>query len=505
MERVLRTELPVDGVLPLNDIICHLMEAQRNYLFRRPVYANKALLTLTWEMSDTTGLHDSNTIARLLKTEFSFETETFKIPSYDALKETKAAIQAFITNNDEGNSRSLLVFHYAGHGYDKGELALSGTVRFGSVISFTELREAMVACKADVLIILDCCNAGAGMRAQAGDRTIEIVAACDEKMTVTDALYNTFTSHFCQTANRLVKQGNVTVEGIIQSLYWEFPTDPLPVHKRLEGSGPIILNDIGDLTKSTGLSTPLYMAVWIKAAGKISSDLLSAFSDCITLLKVSSSYEAKELFRRQLDEEVTILLALPLPLYEWLESDPAFVAAGILPDSYDPTIISPSIKGSNEEQLNMRRENDASRSIRLYQLAEECWHVEKAKCRDALMELTRILERGYGEESFILLSVLPKLAIRFEEDGNYFEATRVRIRALNIVKERYGKGHIKTVIYLYLTARAQENGGFKAAAIENYREIITICHGRGYRKLSLLSIRDIERHLNSLLNSGNII
>jgi len=139
-----------------------------------------------WENDDVGGQDDSNKIAELFEEQFAFSVEKFKIPVRSAKVKTKAAIMIFISEYDEEDdhgNKSLLIFHFAGH----GQLQTSGHVlsicgsRLSTVtILWLPLRSAMLDCSVDILIMLDCCQAAAGIRPGSEERTVEVVGAGGE-------------------------------------------------------------------------------------------------------------------------------------------------------------------------------------------------------------------------------------------------------------------------------------------------------------------------------------
>lgn len=327
---------PNAGSVRLEDIIRRLMDAQFQSLFNLRFHVNRALLTLSWKETDTSSSKDSDEIRKFMETKFGFATERFEIPSRDPLRNTNTAIEDFIAKYQDHYSRSLLVFHYAGHG--KGiprGLLLAGKRDGHVIISFHDLRATMLKCKADVLILLDCCNAAAGFRSLGG-RTVEILAACPENEFAFDG-NQSFTLRFCRVVANLASQGMVSVGKISREMRIQFPSEPTPSLDRLEGNGPICLDPVTGTGSNSQTLDPTYISIEIRITDETPAQIRRRLQDCLPLLKVNDNYCSELSEIKANGKESRVTLKVPLPLYEHLQSDCNFVfQETILSTSHHP-------------------------------------------------------------------------------------------------------------------------------------------------------------------------
>jgi hypothetical protein len=81
-----------ESILSVREVCERLSDAEASYYLSPEEPARKAMLTMCWDQSDTTGSTDSDAIVSLVSEVFGFKTEQFKIPTEQSLNRTKAKI-----------------------------------------------------------------------------------------------------------------------------------------------------------------------------------------------------------------------------------------------------------------------------------------------------------------------------------------------------------------------------------------------------------------------------
>jgi len=113
--------------------------------------------------------------------------------------------------------------------------------------------ETMVLARTDVLLVLDCCYAGASARGDlASSRTVELIAAADAYSTAEGRTQKiSFTQEFCSVVMQMRRErGLVDFAEVLARLVARQANSKTPIHQRLEGSVPITLR----LARPTGFS-----------------------------------------------------------------------------------------------------------------------------------------------------------------------------------------------------------------------------------------------------------
>lgn len=332
--------------------------------FQTPkTYGRKALLTMHWEQDDVRAKADSRKIAKLMRDVFGFSVRQFKIRNSNAAARVKGAISSFIGDFDEeddSKQQTLLIFHFAGHGLRRKDhtLHIAGTRDVKVSLPFVPMRTAMLDCKADVLIILDCCHAAAGVR-DGIDRTVEIIGAAGEGEPTYDG-EESFTHFFDLAARSLAAHGPFTVESLIRNLdtvhysairnarNFSMKSDVKPIknefgrpyhtaafHRRCLGTKPIKLEphntesskEITYTTTPDGLVGEAFIAVLIHLSEDPSSSEIEDFSKDIESLCVRPGYTAKVILRLK-SSSTLMLVALPSPIWECFAAHPSFLYVG---------------------------------------------------------------------------------------------------------------------------------------------------------------------------------
>ena len=351
-------------------------------------YGTKALLTMYWENDDVGGKRDSKKIRDLLQDELGFLGKSFKIPIRNSLAKVKGTITSFIGDHDEqgdNKPRSLLIFHYAGHGeVDKKDRTyyIFGNKDGKGAIKFTPLRIAMLECQADVLIILDCCYAAAAIRGRdAGERTVEIICTSGQGER-TWSYEDSFTHYLDMAARKLLTRGTFDVEELIQSLDVThastqrtplpppkkrsrkpvqnqngLPYHTVPIHRRWMGSASIQFESRNSVTPSslspTGLRTPreCFVAVIIHLAEDSSSASMAELSHAIESLPVEGAAVTAKVILQLRSNSTLALVSLPLTIWQCMSFHPAFTYIGNI-SADDPCILRPSSLSARPPILN---------------------------------------------------------------------------------------------------------------------------------------------------------
>jgi hypothetical protein len=217
-------------------------------------------------------------------------------------------------------------------------------------------------CRADVLIILDCCHAAAAFRGDF-ERTVELVAASGER----EYTYNqelSFTNFFDLAARYLAETGPFTMSSLLRVLHKTHSDAPdtdsssspasfdvstrkpvvlvdgrsyhlVPHVQPLLGSAPIILEPVQASAPPPATSGPshrsreVYIAVVFHVAEDPSSQELQDLRVAMDSFSIGPGFTAKVLC--QLKSSSTLLLvALPSPIYDCLVSDPACIYVGVI-------------------------------------------------------------------------------------------------------------------------------------------------------------------------------
>ncbi|KAK9368066.1 hypothetical protein V1509DRAFT_624162 [Lipomyces kononenkoae] len=235
------------ATIPIDEFQAKLLEAVEA---RGAIYQSIQVLIFRFEDDATGADEDAYTFSGCMKDVFGIDDvedfaieRTSKSPGFDVCKRIMTKLLSV---------KSLLIIAYIGHGIidiESNKLQLiseNGNQKmFWSDIhdSFLESTYDYIQ-NLDVLAVLDCCYAGSAIRA-GGNRSVQLLAACDERSTVrsrTDGV--SFVQRFRQAAYGLKNAGNLFVN--IESLFGELqrlkpPNAPDAVHKIIGNARPLVL------------------------------------------------------------------------------------------------------------------------------------------------------------------------------------------------------------------------------------------------------------------------
>ncbi|KAK5119198.1 hypothetical protein LTR85_007812 [Meristemomyces frigidus] len=162
----------------------------------------------------------------------------------------------------ENGDRVLLIVYYAGHGYsneDTGNvgLTLAGNVRPSKKITEAEHRarlhiawskveQGIRGLDADVLLIFDCCQAGALCRQRGSDAYFEFLGSCAGDQATSSAGDHSFTrALICALQKLALEDSPFDTERLQTEIrqYHNFPKDQVPVlSNRTDLSGHIVID-----------------------------------------------------------------------------------------------------------------------------------------------------------------------------------------------------------------------------------------------------------------------
>jgi hypothetical protein len=396
-------------------LVRHYLDSAVTKYKQPKTYSRKVLLTIQWEDDDCGATEDSSKMEELMEEIFEFTVEREKLPQKKPERIAISKIMNFIARHDEdegSETPSLFIFHYVGHGrYKLGNsktrektLEIGGWASGKVWIPFEEMREEMLNCHADVLILMDCCYSAIAARGAGTGRTVEIIAAGGEMERV-GAGNVSFTHFFDLAARTLAKTGqSFSIECIHRLMVRAKSTKPkilpitvadqsgssdmsrntssssdvnslssatsddencpnlgpiynedgriysrVPFYQKREGSESIKLHPIQAMSKK--VVTPPTTGLWkgevlIGIIIHVTEDPSSSEVELLTKhiherLSVRPGFTATVLKKIQSDSTL-ILAAIPSPIYECLPSHPALMYVGVI-SSHDPSIF-PEVK-----------------------------------------------------------------------------------------------------------------------------------------------------------------
>lgn len=159
-------------------------------------YTGVYVLLLRWEEDDLKVQNDINVLRKVCEGKFHYDVWEWHLPSIESpTLALQDRLYAFLSAHRDKNE--LVIVYYGGHGvassdgkciWQANRKANNPTLRWHAVQSLLE--NAMP----HVLIILDCCYAGAAARDLGGGTTKELLAACGRDSTTPAERRRSFTS-----------------------------------------------------------------------------------------------------------------------------------------------------------------------------------------------------------------------------------------------------------------------------------------------------------------------
>ncbi|KAK6394334.1 hypothetical protein LTR65_001668 [Meristemomyces frigidus] len=173
--------------------------------FSKPPYAAAHALLVGWGISPKP--HALDTMAEAFGY-LNYTTESMQIPCSDGWIGHEGWLGQRVEHcvKEHGKAGSLLVVYYSGQGGDGGHLKGAPFRSYGPEVDLTRLQTQLREdCEADVLLVLDCCNAGfvpqpietshlAGP--SPADHIMETLAACPSKSLTISNGRHTFANRF---------------------------------------------------------------------------------------------------------------------------------------------------------------------------------------------------------------------------------------------------------------------------------------------------------------------
>ncbi|KAK9350207.1 hypothetical protein V1523DRAFT_420530 [Lipomyces doorenjongii] len=282
--------IPTSATIPIQEFRAKLQEAVEA---RGTRYHSTKVSIFRFE-DDATGADcDANTFSGCMQDVFGIDhmedfaiKKTSKSPGFDVHKRIVRLVDTMI------HARSLLIIAYIGHAVIHTEsnrlqlISENGSQK----MPWSFVHEPFLASSSndlqnlDVLAVLDCCYAGSAVRA-GGERSVQLLAACDERSTVRSKKDGvTFIQRVRQAAYALKNSGNLSVN--VERLFGELqrlkPSKaPDAVHKIIGNARPLVLSvkhiSSSALQHSTSSSNETNVLFKISLTGGPRDVLLSEF------------------------------------------------------------------------------------------------------------------------------------------------------------------------------------------------------------------------------------
>ncbi|GLA00625.1 hypothetical protein AnigIFM60653_009375 [Aspergillus niger] len=216
-------------------------------------YENIYSIAVRWELDDTNAHEDTERFQDMLQSLDTGPAEVLVLRSDDQMPEftlVKAWIK-FSTQARLTPERSLIIFHYAGHGASKdGSFTItdnrmeSKTINFQNTI-LDEVKNPARFMNTDFLFIFDCCFAHYATRApETTGNIIEILAATSsETVEARCAADNTFTAKLANEIARRQRANHDIVDfaSVFQSIRARSTVRVTPTHALLVGATSVTL------------------------------------------------------------------------------------------------------------------------------------------------------------------------------------------------------------------------------------------------------------------------
>ncbi|OCK77316.1 hypothetical protein K432DRAFT_428101 [Lepidopterella palustris CBS 459.81] len=156
----------------------------------KPVCHNHtAVLCLSWEAKcdDLKTENEVNELASVLKDTYKFDVTRKLLPEERPQKRVNSILAKFLDRHDK--EHGLLIIYYAGHGWcDENQVFKLGPRNYTQQhafhrrddIAWKNAENQISSPEADVLIIFDCCEAGAWQQSRSPRRIFEFLGACKQ-------------------------------------------------------------------------------------------------------------------------------------------------------------------------------------------------------------------------------------------------------------------------------------------------------------------------------------
>lgn len=217
-------------------------------LSRHPRYTHCFALFIVFALDNLGGcLSEAQALGKELQEGWGFEPAViYKIPLKNAgtlQKTVEKEVANFIETHD--SCSNLLLVHYGGHGFinetDEYELFMEHKEKFYE-IRLKPIRELLLrSCKSDVAILLDSCNAEAGIYRSPDLNTVEILTACMEKEKTPPVGPNSFTAAVLRVL-RGCDRDSLTLDDLLLQLRKDsLAANPVYKSLRVSTQGPIVI------------------------------------------------------------------------------------------------------------------------------------------------------------------------------------------------------------------------------------------------------------------------
>ncbi|KAL9122884.1 MAG: hypothetical protein Q9187_000555 [Circinaria calcarea] len=179
-------------------------------------YIGGSLLSLYWQYADDAGYKDESDKVIQFFASMGFDTAVYPIPSENSHIELLSEIIHLIKS--QGKPGYLVVIHYGGHGdadNDRGmdresQAVWAAQLRGGPTVDWYEIQPHLHKCKADVLLLLDCCYSAQAARGRVREDPgkCELLAACAMKLQTPSPGPASFTTALLREMNEMLDSMN---------------------------------------------------------------------------------------------------------------------------------------------------------------------------------------------------------------------------------------------------------------------------------------------------------
>ncbi|KAL2887897.1 C2H2 finger domain-containing protein [Ceratocystis lukuohia] len=238
----------------------------------RPNYTSVSALLVRWE-DDVAAEDDIVAVEKVLREQYSFETEQWHIPSVaNASLKLGVQVTEFLKNSKPD---SLLIFYYAGHGFvapDDQVYWACNTNDDSPKLKWDGIRYLFEDSQSDVLFLLDTCIASATIPPQSGNMGVkQVIAANTAEFRAREPGKRSFSSYLCESLHVFA---STKTPFSIQSLY-----EDVVARQRVDLSSSAPNGDMGlntAISAATATNNPSTPVCFTTTQGKWPNVVLSS-------------------------------------------------------------------------------------------------------------------------------------------------------------------------------------------------------------------------------------
>ncbi|KAL9094149.1 MAG: hypothetical protein Q9165_003564 [Trypethelium subeluteriae] len=217
-------------------------QSSQHYFAERIEYTSAKALLLYWKDHDLDAVEPAEPSATLsselqalrvlLEQDLNFSTCTFEIPTEHSQQLLNAELSKFVATSSV-EADTLILLYYAGHcdsGID-GKARWSAQEKGGPELSWHRTQRILDDAIGDVLLILDCCNAGQVSEPEKPQGKLELLAATGKKVLTPGPGPLSFTTLVTKMVRRLLRvDQEITVIHLHSRLAQSTKTTETPVY-----------------------------------------------------------------------------------------------------------------------------------------------------------------------------------------------------------------------------------------------------------------------------------